>query len=192
MREKKKKNCLPAKPSLRHKQNQTSVLKPATVAPRPPATEAANRLLLHFVPHLVLQQTPRHGQSPSIWVGGGMLVATTIEPGNTLNALPGNCFPQMKKTWGVTLPSSFLSRTTGCCCEPAPSTLIRMLRRRVGLQRATKARGMRSDAWCKIKRKKERGLGRCRGGTHAAPAMVFANTCPPKMLAEGYLPIRSR
>jgi hypothetical protein len=70
--------------------------------------------------------------------------------------------------------------------------LIRMLRRRVGLQRATKARGMRSDAWCKIKRKKERGLGRCRGGTHAAPAMVFANTCPPKMLAEGYLPIRSR
>ena len=37
-----------------------------------------------------------YGQSPSIWVGGGIPVAMANDPGRTLNALPGNNLPQMK------------------------------------------------------------------------------------------------
>lgn len=54
-----------------------------------------------------------HGHSPWIWVGGGMRVASTNEPGRTLKALPGNDLPQMKNVWGVTLPNVVFSITTG-------------------------------------------------------------------------------
>jgi hypothetical protein len=33
-----------------------------------------------------------------MWVGGGVSLALTNDPGSTLNALPGKVFPQMKKT----------------------------------------------------------------------------------------------
>ena len=46
---------------------------------------------------------------------------------NTTYALPGNFLPQMKNTWGVTLPKTLFSRLTGLACVPAPSTLTNML-----------------------------------------------------------------